>query len=97
MSEFKFTPGPWRVGEKMGVFTNIVHDGSGVGMCPHVMAKVTTRYSSIEQAAANANLIAAAPEMLALLEWLIDIEGPQPGHAEWATKVQCVISKALGQ
>lgn len=42
-------------------------------------------------------LLAAAPEMLELLEWLIDIEGPQPGNAEWATKVKHVISKALGE
>jgi len=43
---------------------------------------------------ANARLIAAAPEMLALLNELIDIEGPQPGTAGWAAKVRAVITKA---
>lgn len=42
-------------------------------------------------------LLAAAPEMLELLEWLVDIEGPQPGHSEWASRVNSVIAKALGE
>ncbi len=43
---------------------------------------------------ANAVLVAAAPELLALLEELIDIEGPCPGTATWATKVRAAIAKA---
>jgi hypothetical protein len=43
---------------------------------------------------ANARLIAVAPELLALMTELIDIEGPQPGHIEWANKVKAAIAKA---
>ena len=42
----------------------------------------------------DARLIASAPKLLALLEELIDIEGPQPGTAEWARKVQAAIAEA---
>jgi len=42
----------------------------------------------------DAKLIKAAPELLELLKELIDIEGPQPGHIEWANKVKAAIAKA---
>lgn len=45
----------------------------------------------------DAHLYAAAPDMLALLKELIDIEGPQPGTAEWARKVNAIISRAEGR
>lgn len=46
---------------------------------------------------ADASLIVAAPDMLALLKELVDIDGPQPGHAEWARKVNAAIAKAEGK
>jgi hypothetical protein len=45
----------------------------------------------------DARLIAAAPDMLALLIELIEIEGPQPGHVEWWRKTIAVIAKATGE
>lgn len=33
-------------------------------------------------------------ELIALLTELIDIEGPQPGTAKWATKVRAALAKA---
>ena len=36
-------------------------------------------------------------ELLGLLQELIDIEGPQPGTAEWASKVRAAIAKATGE
>lgn len=41
-------------------------------------------------------VLSLAPEMLALLQELIDIEGPQPGTRGWAEKVRAVIAKATG-
>jgi hypothetical protein len=43
---------------------------------------------------ADACVLAAAHDMFDLLKELIDIEGPQPGTAEWAAKVQAVLAKA---
>lgn len=42
-------------------------------------------------------LLATAPEMLEILEMLIDIDGPLKGNDEWAEEVQRVIAKALGE
>lgn len=39
----------------------------------------------------------AAPQMLALLEELVYIEGPQPGNSEWAEKVGSLIAMAKGE
>lgn len=49
------------------------------------------------KALANAHLFRTAPELLALLDELIAIEGPQPGHVEWYRKVVAIIAKARGQ
>lgn len=48
------------------------------------------------EAEANAQLIAAAPDLLAVLQELIEIEGPQPGTAAWADKARAAIAKATG-
>lgn len=32
-------------------------------------------------------LIAECERLRALLKWLTDLEGPQPGHVEWARRV----------
>jgi hypothetical protein len=45
---------------------------------------------------AVARMVEALPDMLALLRELIDIEGPQPGTADWAEKVRVAIAKATG-
>jgi len=50
----------------------------------------------VPAAASSVDLIAAAPDLLALLEELVDIEGPQPGHVEWYGRVVAAIAKAKG-
>lgn len=101
MNKFKGTPGPWYVEEIVGIYTPIVHSGEGLGYCPPVLAKVTTRYSSSEQAKCNANLIAAAPELLEALqrmtklyESLMSDCGVQ--HKDLTDSAQAAINKALG-
>lgn len=48
----------------------------------------------LEAATSIEQLCAIKADLLALLQELIDIEGPQPGTSEWAAKVQAVIAKA---
>jgi hypothetical protein len=36
-------------------------------------------------------------ELIALLKELVAIEGPQPGTAQWAAKVNAILSKVEGQ
>lgn len=63
MSEPKFTPGPWRVGKS-------IYQSQA-----RVVAEKGGRVSDVfayeeDQAHANAALIATAPEMYDLLEWM---------------------------
>jgi hypothetical protein len=91
------TPGPWRA-----VYFQL-HDIWDVDAPEEQHHAVGTMYcgsggftvlESLREA--DARLVAAAPDMLALLEELIDIEGPQPGHITWANKVKAAIAKAKG-
>lgn len=92
MSGAVHTPGPWRWRDDqvlpMGQWTLspgiLIADGND------------GTPGGDEHDRANASLIAAAPDMLALLTELIDIEGPCPGTATWANKVDAVIAKATG-
>lgn len=54
---------------------------------------MTAPHTQERQASFDVDLFA---EMLALLEELIDIEGPCPGNWPWAEKVQATIAKARG-
>jgi len=90
------TPGPWMrthgsgryyiKTDKQSIAT--VFSSNGEFGCP-------TNPTS-EQASANARLIAAAPELLALLIELVDMEGPQPGTSAWGDKARAAIAKATG-
>lgn len=80
------TPGPWTAepdAEDDG-FWQVWHDEGGTGFA--VACGIGSK--------ANAHLIAAAPEMLALLRELVDIEGPCPGTAGWAENVHAAIARA---
>jgi hypothetical protein len=90
----KHTHGPWLV---HGNSTLHMNDKQIASLRNH---KVVTHAPEAIDARAdvyNAHLIASAPDLLALLEELIDIEGPQPGHIEWANKVKAAIRKARGE
>jgi hypothetical protein len=90
------TPGPWHWHRSRT--QQHLHDKNGscfaqVSMpSPH---NVDQAFTAIY--AANAALIAAAPDMLWMLKDLINIEGPQPGHVMWAIRVKAVIAKAEGR
>lgn len=100
------TPGPWNVGaiandlmagKPGGRFHGI--DSENHGALAVVVTQMEDDYppgSSCERLMANARLIAAAPELLAALQELLDIEGPQPGTSEWAMKASAAVSKATG-
>lgn len=73
MTETKFTPGPWSVPKKY--ISEVEHSsGSTIATCWHELCAnqtidVTDIYEcSLEESAANAHLIAAAPELYEALE-----------------------------
>lgn len=102
--ETKFTPGPWvAVIGKCGDPAGYVHsekrvDGGGYPIVADIPER--TRHGTHE---ANARLIAAAPELLALLDECQDcIEwcAQECGHhaaAELAERIAALIAKATGE
>lgn len=95
----KHTPGPWRILPEECDKPYIRIRGDNLGMRYKVANVLTPVYAGVSdreavETRANARLIAAAPDMLALLQELIDIEGPQPGHVMWFENVKAVIAKA---
>ena len=76
MSDAKHTPGPWRAGTEQGLSYHlspripILRDANGTTYAIGEVSYPTTPYGTngAEQRAANARLIAAAPELLAALE-----------------------------
>lgn len=91
----KHTPGPWIACEH-GDYSD--YDGNCIvilGEGGDIRTAVVLGFDNDENRA-NARLIASAPDLLALLVELIDIEGPQPGTSAWAEKARAAIAKATG-
>ncbi|ELY4027177.1 hypothetical protein QMS95_04390 [Cronobacter sakazakii] len=99
--KFKGTPGPWSAhDDEESMATSVVMNDFGDILCV-----VGTYMTSAEEDYANANLIAAAPDLLEALQEMTAIvkknSYPQPdkpgsnyARAEWA---ESIISKALGE
>lgn len=108
--KMKHTPGPWIYGPETGPDCTRIDAENG-----RVIAAVRSReitsweqsrpiYSWSEEGAANARLIAAAPELLEALHacrkelsaWMRD-HGSDIGTQEAVTKARAAIAKATGQ
>lgn len=92
MSE-QHTPGPWREEPLPNSRIGIRADDHGY-VCIVECGGPNPDRNAAQQA--NAHVLADAPAMLALLQELIDIEGPQPGTSDWAAKVRAIIASATG-
>ena len=100
MKEFKGTPGPWRVSEKRGDLIDIRHNDNGIGAISLNLAHVIARQSWLKEAEANANLIAAAPELLEALQKMVSKAYKQnwnDAYPEELQSAQAAINKALGE
>ena len=91
----KHTPRPW-IRDYESPTDKYRHIMNGNGNGAVYIAKLPLSRCREEQEA-NARLIAAAPDLLALLIELVAIEGPQPGTSEWGDKARAAIAKATGQ
>jgi hypothetical protein len=97
------TPGPWRVSQTCNILAN------GQGEFPKMVAAIYTTndtsptYKDREERDANAHLIAAAPELLELLEQAFDRftdnDMMPPNHKlrEWLDRTAVAIAKARGE
>ena len=93
MTQFKGTPGPWRVSEKRGDLIDIRHENNEPGAMSLNLAQVVARQSWLKEAEANARLIAAAPE---LLEALQDLQARACIYVN-TSKAKAFIAKATGE
>ena len=90
MSEFKGTLGPWSAGEdEESMATSIITAGSGDILCV-----VGTFMTSTEEDLANAELIAAAPDLLAALQAVVSVADRATVEFNMA---RAAISKATGE
>lgn len=87
MKEFKGTPGPWEIEDDNPYLPcfDIVSD------CEETYISV---YTVTEEAIHNANLIAAAPELLSVLQEALNAHILPEYHAD---KAKAAIDKALGE
>ena len=98
MNEFKGTPGPWDYGWEIqpNGCPTVGHKGLMVCMVAHSAKDPEQK----EIALANADLISAAPDMLAALQAVKAFMAEQPAHTDgidiWV-KVNRSIAKALGK
>ena len=98
MSAPKHTPGPWRMSAAIRWDEFDIRDaGSSGGYAPIAKVKGDKR-STLEQAAANARLIAAAPELLeALMTFPQSLDWTDDELWDWSNKTRSVIAKATGE
>jgi hypothetical protein len=96
MKEFKGTPGPWKVDR------NNVHTGQ-IATIHHCIGNDWVEIwspawpDSEEAQEANANLIAAAPDLLEALQDIVTYHFGKTATAPAYLKARAAISKALGE
>lgn len=89
MTAAKHTPGPWRAEEwSCHARTTVLVDDASIITGKRVIAECESEE--------DARLIAASPDLLAVLIELTDIEGPLPGDQAWHAKALAAIAKATG-
>lgn len=99
MKEFKGTPGPWLILEEDVDKPYIRIRGTRLGGRYKVSNVLTPVYEGVpdreaQETRANANLIAAAPELLSVLQKIVESDCVLPNlkiESRWA------IAKALGE
>jgi hypothetical protein len=88
----KHTPGPWSTG-KWDERTNGRHIDAAT--CPHIASALYM--GGTATADANANLIAAAPDLLAALEYACEAEWDGLHEPRWMTVAREALKKAKGE
>ena len=86
------TPGPWHAPLNTGCTTGLVWAEEPHGGIVATVPLAGLPLPDSAQLTANARLIAAAPEMLAALERLIDVVGEED-----VASIEAVIAKAKGE
>lgn len=94
MSAAIHTPGPWTMSRRQNNMIDIQHAmGDVKGAITHSLCRVQARESWLEEAAANARLISAAPDLLAALKGVLRVADRQTDEFDAA---RAAIAKAEG-
>lgn len=94
----KHTPGPWETTKKFDHQNHIDVQHKNLntpGAASGVIARVTCRQTWHDEQAANAHLIAAAPELLEALQYAVD--NPEFNSREFDCVARAAIAKALNK
>jgi hypothetical protein len=90
MNSTAHTPGPWRYQEKSDAYTHIVRAGEHRFICQ-------LPQDTSGKAEADARLIAAAPDMLALLNEAAEFIQPFNRAEDLLDRIEAAIAKAEGR
>jgi len=93
----KFTPGPWSLTPRFQDKVDVVHHNDGPGKATRTICRVNVRASWLVEQKANAQLLAAAPELLEALRGAVGwIETSKEGE-EATRRALAAIAKATGE
>lgn len=99
MSAHTHTPGPWTIGagirhaDTIGINKHRPSDDPEIGEWIETIAEVLPGQNGVAEA--DARLIAAAPELLAVAEWFLEYCA-QP-EQKWIDALRATIAKAKGE
>lgn len=83
----KHTPGPWKFNINKTALLALNKDNE------YVFIYNASPYNSMEPSSKDAALIAAAPEMLEMLETILN----ETDDAVWISKIESILNKAKGE
>jgi hypothetical protein len=97
MTEIKHTPGPWRLRPD----DSQCHEIQGIDTGGVWVLRAKAYGGTVEEIEANARLIAVAPELLGVCQWILLPDHPIGSDAEFVRKVQDrarhAIAAAIGE
>ena len=95
MTQTTHTPGPWSL-RMTGWQTNpaAIYSPRRPGAVACIPARTSV---PLDEQSANARLIAAAPDLLAALQWAVETADTEQYEADWYAAARVAIAKAKGQ
>ena len=98
MSETKWTPGPWSVAGTCTVYA-VSEDGVNIFDAQVQPGYAGDRRTPVNEITANAQLIAAAPELYEALEKMVedDFKSGAPDHYQRTASARAALAKARGE
>lgn len=91
----KHTPGPWEIQRDSGLHIYITQPSDAPNRVPGYYAEIRRFNTDSEQVEANAQLIAASPNLLKVLETILECGSVNDQY--WVNDARAAIAKAKGE